>query len=307
MTDRYTALVSKMLSGKLAILDGGTSTELDQRGASMDGMTWSACASIQAFDLLVETHQAYIDAGADIITVNGYASSRLVLEPAGLSDQIRTINKKNIEAALLARERSGNPDVLVAGSVSHSLGFRSGVNKSIERDVSLDQFAEAFDEMFLFYEEGEVDLVLLEMMSVPRRMSPLFERASRSPLPIWCGLSARRKDPASAITGFLDESILLIDNVREASKYQFEGLGIMHTSIDLVEGGIDLIKTTYDGLITAYPDSGYFKSPYWDFEEVISPADLVMFAAQWKNSGVNVIGGCCGLGPSHIEALAKLS
>ena len=307
MTDRYTALVSKMLSGKLAILDGGTSTELDQRGASMDGMTWSACASIQAFDLLVETHQAYIDAGADIITVNGYASSRLVLEPAGLSDQICTINKKNIEAALLARERSGNPDVLVAGSVSHSLGFRSGVNKSIERDVSPSQFAEAFDEMFLFYEEGGVDLVLLEMMSVPRRMSPLFERASRSPLPIWCGFSARRKDPASEITGFLDESILLIDNVHEASKHQFEGMGIMHTSVELIQDGIDLIKTAYDGLIVIYPDSGCFKPPYWDFEEVISPADLVMFAAQWKNSGVNVIGGCCGLGPSHIEALAKLS
>ena len=309
MTDRYTALVSKMLSGKLGILDGGTSTELDQRGASMDGMTWSACASIQAFDLLVETHQAYIDAGADIITVNGYASSRLVLEPAGLSDQIHTINKKNIEAALLARERSGNPDVLVAGSVSHSLGFRSGVNKSIERDVSPSQFAEAFDEMFLFYEEGEgeVDLVLLEMMSLPIRMTPLFERASQSPLPIWCGLSARRKDQASEITGHHDESILLIDNVHEASKHQFEGMGIMHTSVELIQDGIDLIKTAYDGLITAYPDSGCFKPPYWDFEEVISPADLVTFAGQWKNSGANIIGGCCGLGPSHIEALAKLS
>ncbi|SVD99402.1 uncharacterized protein METZ01_LOCUS452256, partial [marine metagenome] len=73
MTGKYTALVSKVHSGKLAILDGGTSTELDRRGVSMDGMTWSACASVQAFDLLVETHQAYIDAGADVITVNGYA------------------------------------------------------------------------------------------------------------------------------------------------------------------------------------------------------------------------------------------
>ena len=307
MTVRYTALASKMLSGKLAILDGGTSTELDRRGASMDGMTWSACASIQAFDLLVETHQAYIDAGADIITVNGYASSRLVLEPAGLSDQIDTINKKNIEAALLARDRSGNPDVLVAGSVSHSLGFRSGVNKSIERDVSPNQFSEAFDEMFLFYEEGEVDLVLLEMMSLPIRMMPLFERASQSPLPIWCGLSARRKDQASEITGHHDGSILLIDNIHEASKHQFEGMGIMHTSVELIEEGIDLIKAAHDGLITAYPDSGCFKPPNWDFEEVISPADLVTFAAQWKTSGANVIGGCCGLDPSHIEALAKLS
>lgn len=307
MTGRYNALVSKAHSGKLVILDGGTSTELDRRGVSMDDMTWSACASIQAFDLLVETHQAYIDSGADVITVNGYASSRLVLETAGLSDQIGTINKKNIEAALLARDRSGRQDVLVAGSVSHSLGFRPGLSKSIERDVSPDQFADAFDEMFMFYEEGGVDLVLLEMMSLPRRMLPLFERASNSPLPIWCGLSARREDQASEITGFLDESILLIDNIHEASKHQFEGMGIMHTSVELIQDGIDLIKTAHDGLITAYPDSGYFKSPYWDFERVISPPHLVEFAAQWKASGVNVIGGCCGLGPSHIEALSKLS
>ena len=307
MTDRYTALVSKMLSGKLAILDAGTSTELDRRGASMDSMTWSACASIQAFDLLVDTHQTFIDAGADIITVNGYASSRLVLEPARLSDKIDTINKKNIEAAFLARDRSGNSDVLVAGSVSHSLGFHSGESKPIERDVSPEQFADAFDEMFLFYEEGGVDLVLLEMMSVPRRMSPLFERASQSTLPIWCGLSAKRKDQRSEITGHHDGSILLIDNIHEASKHQFEGMGIMHTSVELIQDGIDLIKTAYNGLIAAYPDSGYFKSPNWDFEDVISPADLGWFATQWRNSGVNVIGGCCGLGPRHIEALAKLS
>ena len=92
----------------------------------MDDLTWSACASINAFDQLIEIHRRYIDSGADIITVNGYASSRLVLGPVGLSDQIRLVNEKNIEAALLARERSGNPDILVAGSVSHSLGFRPG-------------------------------------------------------------------------------------------------------------------------------------------------------------------------------------
>ena len=84
-------------------------------------------------------------------------------------------------------------------------------------------------------------------------------------------------------------------------------LKLMGGEPELIEEGIDLIKAAHDGLITAYPDSGCFKPPNWDFEEVISPADLVTFAAQWKTSGANVIGGCCGLGPSHIEALAKLS
>ena len=123
MNTRYEALLSKINSGQVAILDSGISTELERRGATMDDQVWSARVSIESFDVLVETHQAYIDAGADVITVNSYASSRLVLETAGLADEVRTINMKNIEAALLARERCGNNDVLIAGSISTQLPY----------------------------------------------------------------------------------------------------------------------------------------------------------------------------------------
>ena len=302
MSTRYEALVSKINSGQVAILDSGTSTELERRGATMDNQVWSARVSIESFDVLVETHQAYIDTGADVITVNGYASSRLVLEPAGLADEVRTINMKNIEAALLARERCGNNDVLVAGSISHNLGFRESDQKSISKKVLFD----AFSEMVSLYEEGEVDVILLEMMYVPSRMLPLFECASFSRLPVWCGLSAKRSDRNATITGYHDETILFIDNIQEAVNFGFEGMGIMHSSVDLIGDAIELIKANYDGLIMAYPDSGYFKSPNWQFEDVITPDHLTEFAAQWKQAGANIIGGCCGLGPEHTEALCNL-
>ena len=83
-------------------------------------------------------------------------------------------------------------------------------------------------------------------------------------------------------------------------------MGIRHTSVELIQEGIDLIQARQEGLIIVCPDSGYFRSPYWDFEEVISPADPSSFASRWKNIGVNVIGGCCGFGPNHIEALGRL-
>jgi len=306
MSTRYEALVSKIHSGQVAILDCGTSTELERRGATMDDQVWSARVSIESFDVLVETHQAYIDAGADVITVNGYASSRLVLEPAGFTDEVRTINMKNIEAALLARERCGNQDVLIAGSVSHNLGFLTGSNQFNKRQVTREALFDAFNEMVSFYEEGEVDLVLLEMMSVPSRMLPLFECASISRLPVWCGLSAKRSDRNATITGYGDQTIPLIDNIQEAVNFGFEGMGIMHSSVDLIEDAIELIKANYDGLIMAYPDSGYFKSPNWQFEDVITPDHLTEFADQWKQAGANIIGGCCGLGPEHTEALYSL-
>ena len=306
MNTRYEALLSKINSGQMAILDSGISTELERRGATMDDQVWSARVSIESFDVLVETHQAYIDAGADVITVNSYASSRLVLETAGLADEVRTINMKNIEAALLARERCGNQDVLVAGSVSHNLGFLTGSNQFNNIQVTRETLFEAFNEMFSFYEEGEVDLVLLEMMSAPSRMLPLFECASSSSLPVWCGLSAKRSGRNATITGYHDETIPFIDNIQEAIKFGFEGMGIMHSSVDLIGDAIELIKANYDGLIMAYPDSGYFKSPNWQFEDVITPDHLTEFADQWKQAGANIIGGCCGLGPEHTEALCNL-
>ena len=303
MSTRYEALVSKIYSGQVAILDSGTSTELERRGATMDDQVWSALVSIESFESLVETHQAYIDAGADVITVNGYASSRLVLESAGLADEVRTINMKNIEAALLARERCGNNDVLVAGSISHNLGFRESDRKPIDKEI----LVEAFNDMVSFYEEGEVDLILLEMMYVPWRMLPLFECASFSQLPVWCGLSAKKSYGDNTLTAYHDSTITLIDNIQMASKFSFEGLGIMHSSVDLIGDAIELIKARYDGLIMAYPDSGYFKSPNWNFEEIITPDHLTEFARSWKQAGANIIGGCCGLGPEHTEALRDLN
>ncbi len=308
MSTRYNALLSKINSGKVAILDSGISTELERRGATMDDQVWSARVSIESFDVLVETHQAYIDAGADVITVNSYASSRLVLEPAGLAAEIRTINMKNIEAALLARERCGNNNVLVAGSISHNFGFRirTESNQYNQRPVNRETVFDAFQEMVSFHEEGEVDLVLLEMMSVPSRMLTLFECASSSSLPVWCGLSAKRSNQEAMINGYHDEAILFIDNIQNAVDFGFEGIGIMHSSVNLIGDAIELIKTKHDGLIMAYPDSGYFKSPNWQFENVITPDHLTEFAGQWKLAGANIIGGCCGLGPEHTEALCAL-
>ena len=63
MNTRYEALLSKIHSGQMAILDSGISTELERRGATMDAPVWSARVPIEHFDVLVETHQAYIDAG----------------------------------------------------------------------------------------------------------------------------------------------------------------------------------------------------------------------------------------------------
>ena len=61
----------------------------------------------------------------------------------------------------------------------------------------------------------------------------------------------------------------------------------------------------FKGVLTAYLDSGYFEMPDWKFVDVVEPARLEQFYAQWLAAGAQVIGGCCGLGVAHIEAAAR--
>ena len=290
MSSRYQKFFQEIKEGRTAILDSGVSTELERQGAPMRDTQWSGRVSIDEFDILVNTHKAYIDAGADVITVNSYASSRLVLGNSINESLIEKINKKNIEAAFEVAWQN----------------IDGKIKKQIDIPVSTDELEFAFNEMREFFEAGDVDLLLLEMMSIPERAVPLYDCVSNSTLPVWCGLSAKRIDHKSKITSFHDELVSFENNVKTASRYNFDVMGIMHTAVDLISDCNSIIKNHHAGPLMAYPDSGYFQAPNWQFVDIITPQNLLKFAEVWKTEGMQIIGGCCGLGPEHTSFLTRL-
>ena len=66
-----------------------------------------------------------------------------------------------------------------------------------------------------------------------------------------------------------------------------------------------MARRFWPGTMGAYPDSGYFANPDWQFEGIIPPDDFAEACLGWKAAGAQILGGCCGLGPEHIEALAR--
>jgi len=90
------------------------------------------------------------------------------------------------------------------------------------------------------------------------------------------------------------------------SRYDFDVLGIMHTTTELISIIIPKLKRKREGPIMVYPDSSFFKAPNWQFEDVISPLELRYFSEGWLDQGVQIIGGCCGLGTDHIQAISDL-
>jgi len=303
----YADLQKRLEGGEIVLLDGGTGTELERRGVSMDPEAWCGPATLGHLDTLEAVHRAYIEAGADIITANTYASSQLMLDAAGFGDRFEEINKAAVRTALRARDASGRPEVLVAGSLSHMLPMvRGAASIDLARAPGKAEMDAAFGELSNLLRDEGCDLILLEMMYHPDRMPSAFGAATATGCPVWAGFSARRGEDGSVLSFAPERDIPFAETVQILKDFDVQAAGVMHTPSDVTGDAIAILRESYDGPLTAYPDSGYFKMPHWQFEEVIAPEELRRFAAQWIADGAQVVGGCCGLSPEHIAALAPL-
>ena len=133
-----------------------------------------------------------------------------------------------------------------------------------------------------------------------------FAAAAASGLPVWAGFSARRGEDGRVLSFAPEREIPFQETVRILAGFDVAAAGIMHTPANVVGDALEILGGVFDGPLMAYPDSGYFKSPRWQFEDIIPPDELHRYAAQWLESGVRIVGGCCGLSPAHIAALAPL-
>ncbi len=303
----YSRISGKLSSGGTVILDGGIGTELERRGVKMDDNTWCGSATATNLHELHGIHTDYIAAGADIITANTYASNRAMLGAAGLGDQVEHINRSAVEVALKARDDAGNPDVVVAGSISHAIPKQLGsLASSADPLMDRDDYAKVFNELAGILKDAGCEMILLEMMFDPIRMRPAIEAALSTGLPVWAGLSSRRGDDGSIKSYLPTKDIPFGEIAKIGAEYDLEVMGVMHSPSDVVAESLDIVRKYFDGALSAYPDSGYFKMPNWIFEEIITPDELLVFARQWKQSGVQILGGCCGLSPEHIAAVSQL-
>ena len=304
----YGDLKQQLDEGGIVVLDGGTGTELQKRGAEMDPAAWCGPATLENEKLLIEIHGDYIRAGADVITANTYASSRLMLFPAGYGDRVEEINRRAVEAALAAREAaSAGRNVLVAGSLSHMVPVVKGDRKTDPAMVPSDaEAADAFAELAGILKASGVDLIILEMMYHPGRTRLAVGAALATGLPVWFGLSARRAQDGRILSYDQSQDMPVDDIARLIPASRVDVAGCMHTGPDITGEALEAVRRHFAGPLMAYPDGGYFEMPDWLFVDVVTPARLEEFYRDWIAAGVQVIGGCCGLTGEHIEAAARV-
>ncbi len=298
----YDKIKEKLANGDPIILDGGTGTDIQRRGAPMSDETWCAAANLTHPEIVRAVHDDYIRVGADVITANTFATSALVFNNLGRDDDVQMIDAVAVK---IAKEAAEGHNVGVAGSISTMRPMQTGSDRNNLGHVWSEKEARR-----LFKNKAEglkktgVDFIIMELMRDTDYALWASEAALDTGLPVWIGLSAERGETGQ-LQGWGRADCAYDEVARTLAALKPDVMCVMHTSANDTDEALDVLKKYWSGPLATYPECGYFKAPDWLFVDMISPADLVAKSHDWKKQGTTIYGGCCGIGPDHIHALAQ--
>ncbi|WP_409424222.1 homocysteine S-methyltransferase family protein [Pseudoalteromonas sp. RW-H-Ap-1] len=290
---------------RLTILDGGMGRELKRIGAPFTQPLWSAQALIEAPHFVTQAHQGFIDAGAEIITVNSYACVPFHLGEALYQTQGAALAQ---QAAVIAKEVAQNAkqNVLVAGSLPPAFGsYRADFFQGERAFTILDTLYKAQDEY--------VDIWIGETISSIEEAHVMATVLKNSNKP--CYYAFTLNDVVSE-QATLRSGELVSDATLALLEHNIAGIFFNCSIPEVIEQALrdtsTVLKQQNKSVVLGAFANGFtpiardYKANegsqgYRD----LSPAEYVAFAKQWHNLGATIIGGCCGIGPEFIAALVK--
>jgi methionine synthase I (cobalamin-dependent)/5,10-methylenetetrahydrofolate reductase len=246
-------------------------------------------ASISQPDQIHHIHQAYINAGADIIQTNTYGANYTKLSRHGLQDHVKEINK----AAVRIAKQAATKDTYVVGTIG---GLR-GIKKQA---IHLDEVKRTFREQLYCLLLEDVDGILLETFYDLEELTTILSiTKNETDLPVIAQVSLHEP-------GNLQDGTPLPKALK-----QLEDLGADIVGINCRLGPYHMIRSLEDvplpsnSFLSAYPNASL---PDYEDGRLIYPADTEYFkksALELREQGVRLIGGCCGTTPEHIRAIAE--
>jgi 5-methyltetrahydrofolate--homocysteine methyltransferase len=245
-------------------------------------------------DRVRELHQAFVDAGADIILTNTFGCNRYRLQLHGAADRAYELARR---AAELASEVASSADrpILVAGSIGPTGELLVPLGQLTEGDA-----AAAFAEQAAGLRDGGADLAWIETKSAPEEMRAAAQGA------IEAGL-------AYAVTGSFDTAgRTMMGLPPSAMAGVFEGLSVAPVAIgaNCGVGASDLLVALQqirhdEGVVIAKSNCGI---PQFEGTEIVysgDPALMAKYAVLAVDSGARIIGGCCGSSPEHLAEMKQ--
>lgn len=291
------------MPNKITILDGGMGRLLEKMGAPFRQPEWSALALIEASEFVKQAHQAFIDAGAQIITTNTYALVPFHIGQDKFDKEGRELIKL---AGKIAREVAGE-NIKVAGSLPPAFGsYRPDLfDKNNAKTIYLPLIEE---------QEPYIDIWLPETMSSITEVETLAHLLKESNKPFWPSYNVLdregKNEPSRLRSG---ETIQ--ESVDAAISLGAKAILFNCCQVEEVEPTLEIVSNMnidvpYGAFANAFPsikEGEIANDEITKIREDVTPATYLETAQKWTNLGATIIGGCCGIEPAHIQELSKLN
>lgn len=257
-------------------------------------------------------HQAYLDAGADFLETNTFNATSISQADYQMESLVHELNYEGARLArvLCDRQNEKTPNkprfVLgILGPTNRTASISPDVNNPGFRLVNFDDLAKSYREAAVGLIEGGSDVLMIEtVFDTLNAKAALFaldqlfeERGYRLPVMISGTITDKSGRTLSGQTA-------------EAFAYSLLHAKPMAIGLNCALGASDLrpyieeISTAAPGaLVSTHPNAG-LPNAFGGYDE--SPEEMSSVIAEFARSGlVNIVGGCCGTTPRHIEAIAR--
>jgi 5-methyltetrahydrofolate--homocysteine methyltransferase len=271
------------LSSKVLTLDGGMGTSLQARGLPRGHPPdlWS----VERPEEVRQVHETFLEAGADIIFTNTFGASRLHLGRYGWGDRVLELNRVAVGLARAASQGKA----LVAGDIG-PCGPVATTFRQLSRPEAISIIAEQIEALA----SSGVDLLVMETISDLEEME-VTVTAARSVAPDL---------PVLASLTFTRDGILRSGEGPAAAARALEAMGVDIVGANCSFGFASLLSICEEMAkattlpLAMKPSAGVPPVPPHLVNEA---ADYVR---QFVEAGASLVGGCCGVGPAMIRAIA---
>jgi len=290
------------------ILDGGLSNVLESFGCDLNQELWSAKMLIDQPELIKRAHLAYLEAGAQCITSSSYQATLSGFERIGLNRSdatkmmIKSIELADEARSVFIKKNNQSESIFLAASIGPYGAFLAdGSEYRGDYRISDNELRQFHAEKIHILESTNVDFLAFETIPSLQEIQILSELISQSKKQCWISFSCRDSE-------FLNDGSKIIDALKICSSTNnLFALGVNCTAPKYISSIVKKIRPLVQAKkIIIYPNSGEIYLPESKSWKGISDPDIFQkMASEWLDLGVDIIGGCCRIGPDHITKLSQ--
>jgi 5-methyltetrahydrofolate--homocysteine methyltransferase len=261
-------------------------------------------------EIIRGVHEAYLEAGADLVETNTFNSTRISQADYRLEHLAYELNREGARLARAACDAwtAKTPDkprfvIGVLGPTSRTASLSPDVNDPGFRNVTFEELAANYTESADGLIDGGADLIMVETIfdtlnakAALYALSELFRRrGARLPVMISGTITDRSGRTLSGQTA--EAFYYSVNHVRPLSV----GLNCALGAADL-RPHVQTLAAVADCYVSTHPNAG-LPNAFGEYDE--TPEQMAAVIGGFAREGLlNLVGGCCGTTPAHIKAIA---